>query len=54
MTTNYRLGQWVAVEAPDGEICTGTVSRIEITRSGTHYTIELMADSQYRSKVGQP
>ena len=48
--TTHKIGDWIAVEQ-DGQVYTGTIAGIEISRAGTKYTIDLYADNTYRSKV---
>lgn len=51
--STHKVGDWMAIEQ-GGKVYTGTISSIENTLGTTRYTIDLLADDQYRSKVGPP
>ena len=46
----YKVGEWIAIQDDTG-VYTGQVTAIEITRAGTRYAVDVLADGLYRSKV---
>lgn len=48
--SELRVGDWMALETDDG-VQTGIVTKIEKTKGTTRYSIDVLCDNQYRSRV---
>jgi hypothetical protein len=44
----HQVGDWMAITGDGGKVFTGLITGIEHTAAGTRYSLDVLADDQYR------